>query len=44
VVNRPDTALHITVLLHGLYVGVLPLGLHWHDQAAGHGWDDCGSG
>jgi hypothetical protein len=40
-VNRLDTALHITALLHGLYVGVIPIwgGLarpngraSWHDQ------------
>jgi hypothetical protein len=42
VVNRLDTALHITVLLHGLYVGVIPIWLHWHDQAAGrHGTTRC---
>jgi hypothetical protein len=41
VANRLDTALHITVLHHGLYVGVIPIwgGLarpngraSWHDQ------------
>jgi hypothetical protein len=37
-----DTALHITVLLHGLYVGVIPIWLHWHDQAVGrHGTTRC---
>ena len=41
-VNRLDTALHITVLLHGLYVGVIPIWLHWHDQAVGrHGTTRC---
>ena len=39
-VNRLDTALHITVLLHGLYVGVIPIGLHWHDQMVGSHWHD----
>jgi hypothetical protein len=42
VANRPDTALHITVFLHGLYVGVIPIWLHWHDQAVGrHGTARC---
>jgi hypothetical protein len=40
VVNGLDTALHITVLLHGLYVGVTTTWLHWHDQAAGSHWHD----
>lgn len=41
-VNMLDTALHITVLLHGLYVGVIPIWLHWHDQTAGrHGTTSC---
>jgi hypothetical protein len=42
-VNRLDTALHIiTVLLHGLYVGVIAIWLHWHDQAVGrHGTARC---
>jgi hypothetical protein len=35
-----DTALHITVLLHGLYVGVTTTWLHWHDQAVGSHWHD----
>jgi hypothetical protein len=30
--NGLDTALLITVLLDGLYVGVIPIGLHWHNQ------------
>jgi hypothetical protein len=41
-VNRLDTALHIAVLLHGLYVGVIPIWLHWHDQVVGrHGTARC---
>jgi hypothetical protein len=41
VVNGLDTALHITVLLHGLYFGAITTWLHWHDQAAGsHSWHD----
>jgi hypothetical protein len=40
-VNGLDTALHITVLLHGLYVGVITTWLHWHDQAVGsRHWHD----
>jgi hypothetical protein len=41
-VNRPNTALLITVLLHGLYVRVIPIGLqHWHDQMlVGSHWHD----
>jgi hypothetical protein len=36
-----DTALHITVLLYGLYVGVITTWLHhWHDQTAGSHWHD----
>jgi hypothetical protein len=35
-INRLDTALHTTVLiLRGLYVGAIPIWLHWHDQAVG---------
>jgi hypothetical protein len=36
--NGLDTALHITALLHGLYVGVIATWLHWHDQAVGSHW------
>jgi hypothetical protein len=40
-VNRLDTALHITaVLLYSLYVGVIHICLHWHDQMAGSYWHD----
>jgi hypothetical protein len=35
-----DTALHITVLLHGLYVGVVTTWLHWHNQSVGSHWHD----
>jgi hypothetical protein len=38
--NGLDTALHITVLLHGLYVGATTTWLHWHDQAVGSHWHD----
>jgi hypothetical protein len=36
--NGLDTALHITVVLHGLYVGVIATWLLWHDQTAGSHW------
>jgi hypothetical protein len=38
VVNGFDTALDITALLHGLYVGAIATWLHWHDQAVGSHW------
>jgi hypothetical protein len=38
--NGLDTALHIAVLLHGLFVGVITTWLHWHDQAVGSHWYD----
>jgi threonine/homoserine efflux transporter RhtA len=38
VANGLDTALHITVLLHGIYVGVIATWLHWHDQTVGSHW------
>jgi hypothetical protein len=35
-VNRLDTALHITALHHGPYVGAIPIwGGGWHDQTVG---------
>jgi hypothetical protein len=35
-----DTALHITALLHGLYVGAITTWLHWHGQTVGSHWYD----
>jgi hypothetical protein len=37
-VNGLDTALHITLLRHGLYVGEITTWLHWNGQAVGSHW------
>jgi hypothetical protein len=33
-------SLATTALLHGLYVGAIPIGLNWQDQMAGSRWGD----